>query len=636
MRTDLKRLKKERESGGAAGMSSDSHAMAVATGTNLGLRAGEGDAMRSNSSVLMAAVEHKWGFWTAAIVILALIAGAGYGTYAFLTRGKALPFQDFTATTVGGSAGTRMAAISADGKYVLSLKIEKGMGSLWLRHLPSNSNTQVISPTPDNFQELLFSPDSNYFYFVKGEKNKETTTSLFRAPILGGTPEKVLSGPGSEISFSPDGQEFVYVSANDSGQGHWRLMIHNLKAGTERIQLEGTLDESFEMPAWSPKGNVIVGVSSEKDSGVNTLVALDLKSGAKTVFYRSKKNYLYNPKWLPNGKGLLVLAYQEEANSKILYVSYPGGESYPVTRDAASYTGLSLSADGGTIATVSENWREKLFVIRAQEQKSGEAKEITADRGFKGLTWTAQGQLVIADGGDFILIGSNLDQKTLLQNQDGAFSLSSCDKKQIIVFSAPNGADSNRIGLWRMNAEGGELKRLTNGKMDWLAACAHSSPWIIYWDFTAQKMKRISLEGGAPEREYEQIPTPGGVAISPDDKLVAFATDDPKDHRIRLGLFDPISGHTERMMDFQRPIKSQSPLQFTPNAKAVVYVTTENDVDNLWYQPIDGSSGRWLTTFDGEHIAMFRWSPDWSKLAVIRGHTDDDIVLIRDTGTSHK
>jgi serine/threonine protein kinase len=58
MRTDLKRLKKERESGGAAGMSSDSHAMAVATGTNLGLRAGEGDAMRSNSSVLMAAVEH--------------------------------------------------------------------------------------------------------------------------------------------------------------------------------------------------------------------------------------------------------------------------------------------------------------------------------------------------------------------------------------------------------------------------------------------------------------------------------------------------------------------------------------------------------------------------------------------------
>jgi uncharacterized protein with WD repeat len=36
-----------------------------------------------------------------------------------------------------------------------------------------------------------------------------------------------------------------------------------------------------------------------------------------------------------------------------------------------------------------------------------------------------------------------------------------------------------------------------------------------------------------------------------------------------------------------------------------------------------------LTSFKAEHIWDYHWSPDGSRLAMVRGHTDSDVVLIR-------
>ncbi len=38
-----------------------------------------------------------------------------------------------------------------------------------------------------------------------------------------------------------------------------------------------------------------------------------------------------------------------------------------------------------------------------------------------------------------------------------------------------------------------------------------------------------------------------------------------------------------------------------------------------------------LTDFRSEDINEFRWSPDGKKLALARGHSDADVVLLRDT-----
>ena len=90
----------------------------------------------------------------------------------------------------------------------------------------------------------------------------------------------------------------------------------------------------------------------------------------------------------------------------------------------------------------------------------------------------------------------------------------------------------------------------------------------------------------------------------------------------------PDTGQVQKMVAFQRPRGAL--IRFARDGKSVVYPTRENGVDNLWQQPLDGSPGRQLTLFKAEHIWDFHWSPNSSKLAMVRGHTDSDVVLMRD------
>jgi len=71
--------------------------------------------------------------------------------------------------------------------------------------------------------------------------------------------------------------------------------------------------------------------------------------------------------------------------------------------------------------------------------------------------------------------------------------------------------------------------------------------------------------------------------------------------------------------------------RFTADGKSVVYNVREKGVDNLWIQPLDSSPYRQLTHFTSERISQFAFSPDGSQLAIERGHTESDAVLLRDT-----
>jgi Tol biopolymer transport system component len=82
------------------------------------------------------------------------------------------------------------------------------------------------------------------------------------------------------------------------------------------------------------------------------------------------------------------------------------------------------------------------------------------------------------------------------------------------------------------------------------------------------------------------------------------------------------------MVAFERP--RSGILRFSLDGKAVVYPTREQGVDNLWLQPLDGSKGHHLTDFKSERIYDFHWSFDGKQLALVRGHNDSDVVIIRD------
>jgi len=75
-------------------------------------------------------------------------------------------------------------------------------------------------------------------------------------------------------------------------------------------------------------------------------------------------------------------------------------------------------------------------------------------------------------------------------------------------------------------------------------------------------------------------------------------------------------------------------LRITPDGKAVAYAITDKGVDNIWVQPLDSSPGHQITNFASDHIDDFHWSPDGKTLAVERSKHTDDVVLLRDSGST--
>jgi hypothetical protein len=129
-----------------------------------------------------------------AFVALIVLLVAGYGVYSLISRSHARPFENFSVTKVTETGSVVDAALSPDGKYILSLvrdKASKGLAGLWLRNVPTNSTTQVQPPADVWYDGLRFSTDSNYFYSVHSEPGNVFLKSLYRAPLLGGTPEKL-------------------------------------------------------------------------------------------------------------------------------------------------------------------------------------------------------------------------------------------------------------------------------------------------------------------------------------------------------------------------------------------------------------------------------------------------------------
>src|SRR5712691_1049549 len=478
LRSDLKRLKRDSESGrkshryadvgtgvladssdsrvaeGTSARPSDAHVGTVASGRPTGTVPSS-----SSSAVVAAARQHKLGIGITSVIALALIAAAAYGIYALLSRSHALPFQNISVTKVTETGKAALVAISPDAKYILNVLNDNGLESLWIRHVPTNSNTQVVPPAQVHYIGLRFSPDGNYLYFVRSELGSSSLKYLYRAPVLGGTPQKLVTDIDTNITFSPDGRRFAFTLANNPDPGKYRLIIHSLVGGDETTLASGSLDAGLPDPAWSPDDRTIVGTVAQPGGALSGLVAVDVASGKQNLFFTSNTNFLSRPVWFPDGTGLLVssglLASGGSTRQQIVVVSYPQGKSHPVTRDTNNYSDLSLAADGYTLATVLNQVHLNLYSMPAAAP-SAQARQVTSGAPVYSFDWTRDGQLVVGQDSGLNLLNSDSSVKTPLTTEEGFLvtDSSACSDGHYIVFNGLSVGGKRTVNIWRMDAAG--------------------------------------------------------------------------------------------------------------------------------------------------------------------------------------
>jgi eukaryotic-like serine/threonine-protein kinase len=647
MRADLKRLKRETESSQTPQLGSASaEAVAISPGTVFPVHPAQ---PHGSSAVVEAVKQHKWGATGIAIAGVTVLAAAVFGVYSLLHRTSVARFQNFTITQVTNSGKAGLTAISPDGRYVLTVINNKGLQALSLRNLPTSSDTQVIPPAPASYKSLTFSPDGNYLYFIKAADATNTTFDLFRAPVLGGAPQTIVRGIDSDITFSPDGRRIAFARQNDPEAGKYRLMASNLSGGDEQVL--NTVAPASDAPAfvaWSPRAEQLTYSLFKPDQALGGIALFDMESKKIKRFATFDDKVTSDFKWLPDGRGLLALYSRKGPDyyqrSQIGFVGEGTEEFQPITRDTNSYATLTLSADGKTLATVQTKTTRNLYVLPAAGSDSATATPLLPQgQNVFGFDWTADGNVVFSDYNRVLRIGTDRGVPTQLVGDSTAaiVELAGCGTRYMVFSWAFHGG-TNSANIWRTNVDGTNPVKLTDGKDDRAPLCSADGKWVYYWDHALQQLWRVPAAGsGKPEMlpgsaVPRTIPAGTGLSPSPDGKALAYVlatmptAEDPYP-QYKVALLETSSTPSPpRLIDADERISSGG-LNFTPDGKAVAYPIRENGVDNIWVQPLDGTRGRQITNFDSEQILNFRWSAEGRSLCILRGHTDSDVVLIRES-----
>ncbi len=634
LRGDLRRLKRDVESGRKTPAVSSASSAFAAASTTSGSNSPTVPAAppASGSAIVAAAGRHKLGTGLTVGIVILLVAAAGFGIYTLATRHRMQPFRNFSVTKVTEEGNALLAAVSPDGKYILSMVRDKGLASLLLRNVPTNSVTQVEPAANVFYNGLRFAPDGNYFYFVRSDPGASSELKfLYRAPLLGGTPEKLAEDVDSNITFSPDGRKLAFMRYDNPDPAKYQLIIRAVDQGTETVLTTGPTGQRLYSPSWSPDGKTILCIITQPPNGLTGFVAVDAATGQQHLLL-SSADALGLPTWMPDGSGLLAIDANRSTNytrAQIVFVSYPEGHISPVTRDTNNYSDISLAAGGQLLATVLSEGRWNLMVMPATDA-GADARSIGAVVNFTNISWTHDGRII--NDTDNMLHWANPDTgaKGIFVNQSDSAAGDpwECSDGHSVVFLL------NQIGgrgqnIWRSDASGGNLKQLTNGKLDNFPVCSPDSHFVYYLDDRPGHLRKVSIDGGATEQVSNQVLV-GLFDISPDGTQAAITTvDHANGHEEKLVLLDTASGQVRSQLKFERE-KFGLFLRFSRDGKSVVYTVRENGVDNLWAQPLDGSAGKYLTSFKSEHIWDYHWSPDGTKLALVRGHDDSDVVLMRD------
>jgi Tol biopolymer transport system component/DNA-binding winged helix-turn-helix (wHTH) protein len=582
--------------------------------------------------------QNKKALLLAAAMLLIGGAGISLGLYRFINAKQsqtksAEPFDNMKIArlTTGGKASR--AAISPDGKYVVHAMGDRRQQSLWLRHIATGSDKEIVPTAVVDYPALTFSPDGDYIYFLRSESEG---SSLFRVPVLGDSIQKLVSDVDSGITFSFDGRQIAFIRGYPQ-RDEAQLITANADGADEQTLLSKRMPDFFALPgrawgpAWSPDGELIAFAlrKDEPDGKYWSVVTVRIKDKTVQQITFQKWAGLGQLAWLSDGSGIIVAAADEESNpaQQVWHVSYPSGEVRRITNDTNDYSGVTLTANSTALVTVQAEQRSNIWVAPSGDASRAAQITFSNSDGVDGISWAPDGRILYTTeargSSDIWMInadGTGQNQLTI-DARDNLRPSVSPDGRYVVCAS-------NRTGdhcVWRVDIDGSNPKQLSNEIEARHPEITPDGQWVVYSALGSGKLTlwKASIEGGNQVQLTDYYSS--NPAVSPDGKQIAFMFLDEQATSKRLKIaFIPFSGGP--------PIKAldlgPKRVRWTSDGRALTYIDTRNGVSNIWTQPIDGSPPKQLTNFMTDQIFAHSWSKDGKQLACARGSWNSDVVLI--------
>jgi len=113
-----------------------------------------------------------------------------------------------------------------------------------------------------------------------------------------------------------------------------------------------------------------------------------------------------------------------------------------------------------------------------------------------------------------------------------------------------------------------------------------------------------------------------GARLSPDGIQLACSRYNRKLEQFETVIIDVKSGKLLQTL----PITS--PVEWTPDGRGLCFITTTNNVPNIWTQSLAGGQPKQITHFSSDYISHYGWSRDGKHLAVVRRSNPSDVYLL--------
>lgn len=526
------------------------------------------------------------------------------------------------------------AALSPDGKFLAFVKNK----SVFLKDIVSNREIPLEIPGFASFGSLRFSADGNYLYFCDSDTYLNLSR-IFRVSRFGGDAVMIGERNRGQFALSPDNKLLAFYTTDQSDL-QTRLVIKNLE--TQELREIYRIESQFGYcnscaPAWSPDGKKILHITEQLSNFTNQLYALDVATGRNEEIKLPRLRRISNASWFPDGQSFALCASTEDV-FQIWRVEYPNGDARQITNGLESYQNPMVSADGKAILTIQRSETSNVFVT--DESNIEDQRQLTVGNtnnfGTRSLLWIDERSVLFSGQAadevidNFWLLDINEKAKRQITfDKEFRPNRPSTDGKSIYF-----NLNRNRVAnITRIDTNGENRSQVTDN-----AEAARQSPQVspdgstlyyLYRDKAGVKIMRRNLAAQQEEILIEDPSIQCGffLLLSPDGRWLACpnwrVVAPPNNTEILL-----MSVESRAVVKAIRIARSAPYLQFSPDSKAIDFLTEADGSAAIMRKGFDESEAKPVVRLSNDVLFNFAWSKNGKQLALSRGRRFSDAVLV--------
>jgi serine/threonine protein kinase len=574
-------------------------------------------------------------------VALILVAGAVFATLRFYLQRD--PFASSSIEQITDSGDISNIAMSPDGKTLAEVKSAGGQYSIWMRNVSTGKDLQILPPVILDYGSLVFSRDGNQLYFVRRDEDSPASLNLYIMSVFGGEPRLLIRNVDDTIALSPDEKQVAYRKGRATGASEMHI-VGFVNGDDDVIKAPG---RDVTPPAWSPNGQWLAWVNP-KDGAVDAKADPSTRPAAVIFDLTSKKTrevplpadiVSYSaPSWLPSGKQLLLLFSKSfsgvrDPGKQIGILSIGSGDFRQLTTDMIDHSGVALSANGTTIATlVQQDGSEVGFYDQSGARLISSAR---LPRRANSLVWLDDDRALTKDPfmGTIRRDNGEFTDMELIFPMRAGYQLWSSDTLNTSPAVCPDGQFilTGSVGgieqLYLVSSRGQMVRTIVKIRGNGVF-CDQEHQLVYYADANSgdPSIWAVPLAGGTPHK-LMSIPHVAPIVYSNDGKLAAYVLDKAGSSTATIINLD----EHKAVRDLPLTGRAQGTLpHFNHDGSALAFVEQQKQGFALVSQPIDGSAPRLLTSWFKDSISDFEWAPSGKTLAIMWDRSTSDVALITD------